>query len=193
MCFKQDVINRKKVPKLKLNSIWNNIHNLLPPKVDLKLSLGGPLAIGVLSWKHNVFTWLSAPCNMRSFSLVRLWCLRNHQNINKLIEKRVLSICGLKWNLIFERISSPNDADNFKEGYSISSHFQFRNTNLLLCAINSVNSVSTQRLYGDYISTEHINHRALALLVTVFCEIWLLMVFKTLWSRDLSDSVTWQD
>ena len=67
MCLIQDVINRKKVLKLKLNSIWNKIHKLLPPKVDLKLSLGGPLAIGLRSWKHNVFSWLSAPCNMRSF------------------------------------------------------------------------------------------------------------------------------
>ena len=92
MCFKQDVINRKKVLKLKLNSIWNKIHKLLPPKVDLKLSLGGPLAIGVRSWKHNVFTWLSAPCDMRSFSLVRLRCLRIHQNRNKLIEIKVCPV-----------------------------------------------------------------------------------------------------
>ena len=84
MCFKQDVINRKKVLKLKLNSIWNKIHKLLPPKVDLKLSLGGPLAIGVRSWKHDVF--------MRSFSLVRLRCLRIHQNRNKLIEIKVCPV-----------------------------------------------------------------------------------------------------
>ena len=89
MCLIQDVIYRKKVLKLKLNSIWDKIYKLLPPKVDLKLSLGGPLAIGVRSWKHNVFTWLSAPWNMRSFSLVRLRCLRIHQNRNKLIEIKV--------------------------------------------------------------------------------------------------------
>ena len=52
MCLIQDVIYRKKVLKLKLNSIWNKIYKLLPSKVDLKLSLGGPLAIGV--WKHGV-------------------------------------------------------------------------------------------------------------------------------------------
>lgn len=60
MCLRQDVINRKNLLKLKLNSIWNKIHKLLPPKVDLKPLLGGPLAIGLRSWKYNVFTWLSA-------------------------------------------------------------------------------------------------------------------------------------
>ena len=54
MCLRQDVINRKNLLKLKLNSIWNKIHKLLPPKVDLKPLLGGPLAIGLRSWKYNV-------------------------------------------------------------------------------------------------------------------------------------------
>ena len=65
MCLIQDVTNRKTVLKLKLNSIWNKIHELLPPRVDLKLSLRGPLAIGLRLWNHNVFTWLSAPHNTR--------------------------------------------------------------------------------------------------------------------------------
>ena len=45
MCLIQDLINRKNVLKLKLNSVWNKVHKLLPPKVDLELSLGSPLSI----------------------------------------------------------------------------------------------------------------------------------------------------
>ena len=46
MCLIHDVINRKSnVPKLKLNSIQNKIHKRSPPKVGLKLSLGGPRAV----------------------------------------------------------------------------------------------------------------------------------------------------
>ena len=37
---------RKKVLKLKLNSIWVKIHKILPSKVELKLSLSNPFSPG---------------------------------------------------------------------------------------------------------------------------------------------------
>ena len=72
----------------------------------------------------------------------------------------------------------PNDADNFKEGVRLAHTFSFET--LTFCSALSLVSVTSKRLYGDYISSEHINHRVLAPLAVVFCEILLLMVFKRL-------------
>ena len=96
-------------------------------------------------------------------------------------------ICGLKWNLIFKRISLPNDADNFKEGVRLAHTFSFET--LTFCSALSLVSVTSKRLYGDYISTEHINHRVLAPLAVVFLWNFASDGFQTLRSRDLSDSV----
>ena len=57
MCLLQVVIDKKNVFKLKLDSIWNNLQTYLQ-RLTCELSLGGPLAIGLRSWKHNDFTWL---------------------------------------------------------------------------------------------------------------------------------------
>ena len=72
----------------------------------------------------------------------------------------------------------PNDADNFEEGVRLAHTFSFET--LTFCSALSLVSVTSKRLYGDYISSEHINHRVLAPLAVVFCEILLLMVFKRL-------------
>ena len=72
----------------------------------------------------------------------------------------------------------PNDADNFKEGVRLAHTFSFET--LTFYSALSLVSVTSKRFCGDYISTEHINHRVLAPLAVVFREILLLMVFKRL-------------
>ena len=53
-----------------------------------------------------------------------------------------------------------------RSGIQLAHTFSFES--LTFCSALSVVSVTSKRLHGDYISTEHINHRVLARLAAVF-------------------------
>ena len=89
MCLIQDVINRKKVLKLKLNSIWNKIHNFYLQRLtwSSRSEVHLQLVCGHGSTTFSPGYQLPATCV--HLAKVRLRCIRNNQNRNKLIEIRV--------------------------------------------------------------------------------------------------------